>query len=183
MEKYGRKFPVSLLSIEFYAIESEKNKEDDNLLYDALVNTVVKTCAINSPDQDDLKYFLSRLEGIRDSLKGSGEGVAKGKDVKTFGSSYLKYLTNLSIDSTLLKMTGYDMAAAARLYCEIDRDDVQKLVDEYVTGKSEENLVLMESSMYGFGGSYADDSGAKGPQKSFDLNSAEGLNALKGLGF
>ena len=105
---------------------------------------------------------------------------------KSFGSSYMEYLHGLSVDSAILKMVGYDITAATALYCDIDREDTMQLVSEYFSGAAEENLVRMESSMYGNGGKYKDDGKSDkslGKGSSHDINTPEGFANLKAMGF
>ena len=184
MERYGYRYPVSLLAVEVYSIASEKAGQDDQALYDSLVTTVTQVCKVSDPKEEDLRYFVSRLEKIRDNIKKEESETPKKpkKPVKSFGTSYLEYLQGLSIDAVILKMTNYNIDSASKLYCELDMDDVKALVDQYVTGQSEQNLIFMEGPMYGFGSSYEGDSKSSN-ESSYDLSSPEGIGALRGLGF
>jgi len=95
----------------------------------------------------------------------------------------MDYIGGLPIDAALLRMVNYDIDAAEKLYCTIDRDDVVQLVKDYIKGRMEENLVRMEASMYGFGGSYKEDKQESSKEKGIDLSTKEGVAALKSLGF
>lgn len=178
----GRRFPVSLLALEYYAVETQKCESDDEL-FDVFMRVVVDFCGVTSPTDDDLNYFVSRLESIRSEVSPEPQ-TPKTKPRKSFGTSYDQYLQKLTLDSTILRMVNYDVDAAKRIYCEMDRDDAMKLVGDYVTGLMEEGLLQLEASMYGFGGRYKDDKGGKSnPVKTHDLTTDEGKAALKRLGF
>jgi len=165
------------MALEAYSINSEKTTTDQEL-FDVLVTTISKHCKIRNPTDDDITYFMDRLKEIKEEIAGNAKQLMP--QGKTFGSAYMDYVSELPIDGALLKMVNYDIDAAEKLYCTIDREDVVSLVKEYIKGKAEENLVNMEAAMYGFGGSYADD---KKESKGMDISSEQGAAALKSLGF
>lgn len=180
MHAYGRRFPVPLMALECYALGSEKAGSDQELL-DVLVSTISTHCKISAPKESDIDYFLTRLKEIKAEIsENSAEEMVKGK---TFGSAYMDYISKLPVDAALLKMVNYDIGAAEKLYCNIDRDDVIQLVRDYIRGKAEENLVSMEASMYGFGGHYEKDKKDSGGSKGIDISTEAGAAALKSLGF
>jgi hypothetical protein len=127
------------------------------------------------------------LNDIREEVAPSAKASETKVSKKSFGTSYDEYLQRLTLDSTVLRMVGYDVDAARRIYCEMDRDDAMKLIGEYVTGLMEEGLLRLEASMYGFGGKYKEDKGGpssgEGQTKHHDLTTDEGKAALRRLGF
>ena len=181
----GRRFPVSLLALEYYAVETQKCESEDEL-FDVFMKVVVDFCGVSSPNDEDLNYFVERLNTIRTETERSAPLSDKAPR-KSFGTSYDSYLQRLTLDSTVLRMVGYDVNAAHRIYCEMDRDDAMKLIGDYVTGLMEEGLLQLEASMYGFGGKYKDDKGGPGQTdgqtKTHDLTTDEGKAALRRLGF
>lgn len=180
MHAHGRRFPVPLMALEAYAMDSE-NAETDQELFDVLMVTLSKHCKVSKPTDDDINYFVSRLGKLKEEIEGnSAEESTHGK---TFGSAYMDYISDLPIDGALLKMVHYDIDAAEKLYCDIDRDDAVQLVKDYIKGKAEENLVKMEASMYGMGGSYEEDKGPKKKDKGVDISTEEGAAQLRALGF
>ena len=180
MHVAGRRFPVPLVALESYSINAS-TAESDEQLFDVLITTMSKYCNVTDPQDDDIEYFLSRLKEVREEIKDNDpEEKTKGK---TFGTAYLEYISGLSIDAVLLRMVNYDINAAEKLYCTMDRTDVVALVDDYVKGRMEENLVNMEAAMYGFGGGYKSDKQSKGKSKGVPINSAEGMAQLAALGF
>ena len=182
MHTYGRRFPVPLMALESYALDSEKADSDEEL-FNVLLTTLSKHCKVVAAEDDDIDYFLSRLKSIKEEIsENSSDEKTRGK---TFGSAYMDYISSLPVDGALLKMVNYDIDSAEKLYCTIDRDDVVQLVKDYIKGKAEENLVRMEASMYGFGGHYEEEKVDKkgGGGKGVDISTEEGVAALKSLGF
>ena len=182
--KYGRRFPVSLMALEAYAIEVEGATED-NEIYDALVRVLAKACDVKSPDKLDIEYLIERITEVGKELADNkkDDGKKEGKPKKSFGTSYMEYLHGLSVDSAILKMVNYDITAATALYCDIDRDDVIRLIREFFSGVAEENLVNMEANMYGTGNSYKGDKGGKKENEStHDISTPEGFANLKAMG-
>lgn len=181
---YGRRFPVPLLSLEVYS-KNIQGAVTDTEVYNVLTDILSSVCKIKDPDKGDVEYFIKRLQLIDESLsKPSAQGREAGRPKRSFGTSFSAHLEGLSLDSALLKMTGYNMDAASRLYCETDRDDVMALVSDYFSGRGEENLVAMEATLYGSGNSYKEDKGTKNSNAStHDLQTKEGVSALKSMGF
>jgi hypothetical protein len=152
-------------------------------LEDLLCGILHSFCSVEKPSDDDLNYFVDRLKAIQEEIKDRVPGSSK-KASKSFGTSYHEYISKLSIDSTILRMTGYNFDAAKRIYCELDRDDAMKLVTEYINGSMEESLLTLEACMYGMGGSYKNDGGGnKGADKVHDLSTEEGKAAARAMGF
>lgn len=180
----GRRFPISLLAVETYAIHVGSAVTDDEL-FDLFVSIVTEICGVTNPTTEDIHYFVGRLQEIQDELSEPQAVVEKGPK-KGWGSSYVEFLQKLSLDSVILRMVGYDFDAAKKLYCDLDRADTMKLVRDYTSGLMQEGLMLLESTMYGFGNSYSQD---KGKGRTFDsanahdLRTPEGVAALRRLGF
>lgn len=181
MHAYGRRFPIPLMALEAYAIDSEGATTDQEL-FDVLMVTLSKHCKVTKPQDEDIAYFLERLKGIKGEIEeNSEEEVNHGK---TFGSAYMAYIGALPIDGAILQMVGYDIDSAEKLYCDLDRDDAVQLVKDYIKGKTEENLVRLEASMYGMGGKYEEDKGGSTKKdKGVDISTEEGAAQLRALGF
>jgi len=180
MHAYGRRFPIPLMALEAYAIDSEGATTDQEL-FDVLMVTVSKYCKVPKPTDDDITYFLERLQKLKTEIaQNASEDSNNGK---SFGTAYMDYIADLPIDGALLKMVHYDIGAAEKLYCDIDRDDVVQLVKDYIKGKAEENLVKMEAAMYGMGGSYEGDKPEEKKEKGIDISTEEGAAAMRALGF
>ena len=180
--KHGRRFPVSLMALEVYS-KSMMDASTDNEIYDVLITTLASSCKVLDPTKEDVDYFIKRLTEIHEDMGEKDEKGGVGSKSKTFGSSFTEYLNGLSIDATLLKMTSYDMDAASKLYCDLDRDDVISLVSDYFSGRAEENLVAMEAALYGSGNSYKKDSFTdRGDVVSHDLATPEGIASIRSMG-
>lgn len=183
----GRRFPISLLAVETYAVHVGEAITDDEL-FDLFVSIVTEICGLTNPTTDDIHYFVSRLQEIQDELAETPETLEKGPK-KGWGSSYVEFLQKLSLDSVILRMVGYDFDAAKKLYCDLDRADTMKLVRDYTSGLMQEGLMLLESTMYGFGNSYSEDKNKDRGQSSdsnskvHDIRTPAGLAALRQLGF
>jgi hypothetical protein len=181
----GRRFPISLLAVETYAVHIEDAKTDDEL-FDLFVSIVTEICGVPRPTTEDVHYFVERLQEIQKELTESIDTPSKGTK-KGWGTNYIEFLQKLSLDSVILRMVGYDFEAAKKLYCDLDRTDTLKLVRDYTSGLMQEGLMLLESTMYGFGNSYAEDKGrgqaSQGNVKTHDIRTPEGLAALRRLGF
>jgi len=194
--KKGRRFPISLLALETYSNGHHDGITEDER-FDLFISVLTEICGVVRPGEDDLAYFLERLQAIHNEIQAEVESqqhvVAPKKPEIGFGTSYTDYISKLSFDSTVLRMTGYDYSAARKIYCELDRDDTMKLIKEYVTGLMEQSRVNLESSMYGFGNSYKNDTsassspgppGPSGPNVIVhDINTEEGKAALRRCGF
>jgi hypothetical protein len=180
----GRRFPISLLAVETYAIHVGGAVTDDEL-FDLFVSIVTEICGVTNPTTEDIHYFVGRLQEIQEEITSGPDSARKGAK-KGWGSSYVEFLQKMSLDSVILRMVGYDFDAAKKLYCDLDRSDTMKLVRDYTSGLMQEGLMLLESTMYGFGNSYSED---KGRGKAFDsanahdLRTPEGVAALRRLGF
>jgi len=180
MHTYGRRFPVPLMALEAYAMDSE-NASTDQELFDVLVTTLSKHCKVVKPTDGDINYFLDRLKKLKTEIEENS--LEDSNNGKSFGTAYMDYISELPIDGALLKMVHYDIDAAEKLYCDLDRDDAVTLVKDYIKGKAEENLVKMEAAMYGMGGSYEEDKAEKNKDKGIDISTEEGAAALRALGF
>ena len=181
----GRRFPISLLAVETYAVHVGEAVTDDEL-FDLFVSIVTEICGVSSPSTDDIHYFVERLQEIQKELSETPDTSAKGPK-KGWGTNYVEFLQKLSLDSVILRMVGYDFDAAKKLYCDLDRSDTMKLVRDYTSGLMQEGLMLLESTMYGFGNSYSEDKGrgqsSSSNSRVHDINKPEGLAALRRLGF
>lgn len=175
----GRRFPIPLLALETYSIQAGSTQTADELLR-LFMMIASEICHVKAPSDDDIDYFVQRLQGVQDELK---ELEEPSETTKSFGTAFQEYLNKLTIDSTILRMTGYDFEAARKIYCELDRDDAMKLVNEYVSGLMQEGLLNLESAMYGQGGSYKDDVKSKPKANVHDLTTEEGRASLRSFGF
>jgi len=175
-----RRFPVPILAFEKYEIYS-RGKESDEEVILAACQVLEECCDILKPSPEDLTYFSGRIQKVaEDYRKQENKNPSIGSKV-SFNTSFAKYMQEINLDVMVMKMCNYDYTEAERMYCKLDRDDAIDLVRDYIADRMEFHQVMMEASMYGFGGSYKNDKGKA--SKTFDLDSDEGFAALKSAGF
>lgn len=181
-----RRFPVPLLAVETYSIQHEfVTSEEDFIAMCCYV--LADVCKVKNPDADDIEYFLERIaekDGEGEEPPGpSKEG--KSKDSRSFGTEFHKYLGKITLDRTIMMMVGYDYEAARRIYCELDKADARLLYKDYLDGLREKGILYLDAVLYGMGGSYKGDKKSSSDVESVkhDLNTAEGMAALRSFGF
>lgn len=171
----SHRFPVPLLALERFAdLQQALDTES------ALLTTLTTCCGIQKPDDADLTYFVERLAEITEAKPDTPP--PKGPDKKSLGTSYFNALSDLPVDHLLLAAVGYDYAKAEYLYCRADRTVAMAVLDTYVKLQAEHFNYVFECAMYGFGGSYKDDSAP--PEGAIDLRNVDdpvaALDALFG---
>jgi len=173
------RFPISLLAMEKYEELSTQCKTDEEHLIASCV-VMKEFCGVGDPEEEDITYFASRLSSIVEDID---KEVKKKKERVSFGTSYAKYIGGARVDLLLTRMCNYDYDRAKYLYSKVDRDHCLDLIRDFITQQMEFNQVLMEASMYGFGGKYKDDKQRPTADASHDLNSEQGMAALQKMGF
>jgi len=181
---YERKFPLTMLFLELLqASISEKEAEEltaDQLL-PLILECLVKSGLKEKAKKSDADYVIDRLTSMMQEAQPTGDGAPPSKK-QTFASSYSAWAAALEPDALCLAASSFDYFQAERLYKEVDKEDVIWLADQYLRAEWEKIKVGFESVVYGFGGSYKDDSsGGSGGADTYDLTkeSAKGLAALK----
>jgi len=182
--KYVYRFPISLLCLEMY-VELSQGITDEASALEVFSRVLIKSCGIREPTEEDVVYFMGRLEQINKDIQKENEKFnIKESSMRTFGSSYRDYIRDIPFDRILMQMTNYDLIAANRLYTELDRDDIMPMIAEYVKGKIEAGILQLDSCLYGFGGSYKEDQSAgKENVIVHDLQTEEGRAAMRSFGF
>lgn len=187
ISKFSRRFNISMLALEYYSMSVENLQEDERLIH-CILDTLKNVCGVGNPSQEDVNYFIDRLKEFKDKLE-KHEGPEEPS--RSFGTSYLAYLQELSSEAAIWDMVDFNPKAAAYLYCEADKEDVDNLLRTYVRRQNEFNLLAMEATLYGSGNHYKEDNPSKGSQpqpqeqlgtKVYDINSKEGLARLRSLG-
>jgi hypothetical protein len=176
-----RRFNLSLRSVQAYIeITQENDKEGDPV--DQAVRVLTGFCGVVAPAEEDLDYFVERIQGLAKEMEDlEGESKPSRKN-PSFGSSYQTFLQGADVETTIFRMTGYNYDQSKIIYCKMDRDDALSLVRDYLRHQSELNLVSMESSMYGFGGSYKKDTQEKA-SNVVNLETKQGVDNLRQFGF
>lgn len=103
---------------------------------------------------------------------------------KSFGTSFAEWLGGLSATESCLYLADYDIAKALKYYWEEDFLIVQEAIKVKSACASQQSLIALEASMYGFGGKYADDSGGSNANETIiDLSDPSAKEALAAFGF
>jgi hypothetical protein len=156
------RFPVSLAAKARYISSAA---QDIDITAARLV--LIAYCKITSPDDDDIKYFLERVfepEKILDNdMPKPAESKKKATDSSTkkkgsaFQQKYIDFLDTRDIEALLLLMSEYDYNKARNWYCERDKDVTRTALAVFLRDTLERHTVLLEASLFGFGGSYEDE--------------------------
>lgn len=149
----SRKFKVPMLCYEYISEQIQSLEGDNEEGYlEIYCKALEDICKVN-PTDDNLNYLI---EVLTTSSQVSESKPASSKGSKGFCSSFYNYFFDLQSDKMLLQICGYDIDKAYKLYCEEDREDVLALIDSYVSRTQQDQTVLLESCVYGFGGSMED---------------------------
>jgi hypothetical protein len=80
------------------------------------------------------------------------------KKTKTLWSSFNQFMSSLDSSRVLLWACGFDYEKAEYLYTKVDRSIANQVIADFVSIQQEQNILLLESTMYGFGGKYSEES-------------------------
>lgn len=111
----------------------------------------------------------------------AGKQEPKGKlTAVTMGTQFNQWVASLQVRE-LLAVFSTSYQEASHLYCEVDFEDVNELLNLRLQREAHKALYQMEQVMYGMGGKYKGDRGgsssSSGP--AHDLKSADGRAAAK----
>lgn len=123
---------------------------------------------------------LSRIEYYRNRDDTPKE--IKISRSKTLGTGYADWLSQLDGSQICLYLANYDPAKAYHMYWHDEIRWVEEAVRTRSKQDSELGVLRMEAVMYGMGGHYTGDT-ASSKGETFDLNSGQGVDLLKQLGF
>lgn len=138
---------------------------------------------------DDLSSrFVQRVERLAKTKSEEPETTGLGepsKPKRTLGASLQEWTQSLDPTGICLYLADYDPERAHRLYWWVEADLLELTLHSKLRFESTKQINLFEASMYGFGGKYAGDEGSSSESddssETFDLNTAEGRNALSGF--
>ena len=175
-------FPISL-GIERHLINAiqQATENDDS---DVLIATIVKDafCLVYPADKVNTqlpaltKVVIKHIE----ALNAGTDSVSRTKvHTQSLGTQYAQWLSGLDASQACLMLANYDLDKARAWYWYVSTEIISAALKIKAEQISHDVLASMEASLYGFGGKYNDDGGGQG----FDLNSSEGLDALKACGF
>jgi hypothetical protein len=173
--KFKSSLVVSLLALETYHTRAIGCESTEDLLV-VVYSVLQECCGIENPTEENLLEFTSRLQKIsEEAVKDPQKVPVKSKG---FSTNFYKYLSELSLQNTLMLMTGFDFERARVIYCDLDRDEAIALIKDFTSGMLEQGILSFEAALYGGGNSYKEDSG-----EVKQLDTSESLKMLQGLGF
>ena len=163
-----------MLAVEFYA-KYCKSATTETALRGLLEQVINQYCGVEKPNQEDLAYFITRLE----ELNQVGATAKGGVQSRSFNTSYLAFINKLDITSLLGLMTDFDIEKMRSLYCKVDFKHTKLLMKSFIEHRLEENVVAFEAQLYGSGNKYKGD----GEVKPVDVETSQGRAKLASMGF
>lgn len=176
LKELDQKFPISLLTIEYYGENMVEGLTDEGIAQ-VLTNTLKHTCGLDNPLERDYAHLQNKLQEAHDSFPTESPETSPTK--KTFRSSYTAWLRATNTIEMLGKMTNYNLGSMRDLYCKTDFQVTLDLIANFTKGLWEDHLVAYEAFMYAQGGHYAGDGGGQ----TIDANSPAAIDALARMGF
>lgn len=173
---YHHRFPVPLLAIERFSELRQQHTDGSQILESVVIPVLVECCGVSKPTEQDVEYFLGRLEQIVQQSNSLPQSAPPNTG-RTLGSSFADSLRGLDTSELILYMCGFDFHKAKYVYTQLDRDVAIKMLDTFIELKLQENHLLFESCLYGFGNRYESD---RGPTEVVDVN-LDDENDLKHL--
>jgi hypothetical protein len=130
------------------------------------------------------EHLVSRVLARIEELQKPQEQTKSGRTKKSFGTAFSEWLAGLSGTESCLYLANYDIEKALHLYWQEDLLLVQDAIKAKTAQDSQNSLIQLEASMYGFGGRYSDD--AKDDANTInldDVNASDIQGMLGGFGF
>jgi hypothetical protein len=158
--KAHRPFAIPLLAFERFSELRQQLTNEAKVLESVVIPTLVECCSIVDPTEQDIEYFLERLERVGKEANSLSD-APKPSYARTLGSAYAGALRKLDTAGLILYMCAYDFNKANYVYTKLDRDIALEMVDSFLELKAQENNLLFESCLYGFGGKYTTDGEAE----------------------
>lgn len=163
--RFERRFPVPFLAFEHLGHLIDQGTDQIAALHGVLVTC----CGRSSPVEADYEYLLGRIESYQKVLDDKPDvDPYAPPPTPTLGHSLRNYLQDLSTEQLILVMCSGDHAAAQRLYCEVDRDDVTEMLKAFTRWQTEKHHALYEACLYAAGGHYKDDEQASSGASATD---------------
>jgi hypothetical protein len=154
--QFEQRFPIPLIAFEHLTAKSSLSPEDLTL------EVLSACCGKPNPTQEDIGYFLAVIQQesttaqqVIDEAPSAEAATAKAK---TLGAAFQQFLQTLDSARILLWACGYDYQRAEYLYTKVDRSIANQIIEDFLKILHEQNTYLFEAGLYGFGGSYKNDS-------------------------
>lgn len=179
-EKYTRKFNVSLLAFErvWSLFTSQEGEATQESVSDAYVQVANELCGLSTPTQEDLDYLVSRV--IEASKSAENKKANPSGSKRTFSSEFYKMVAQQPIYDLLYQMCQYNFEEVRYVYTMMDRDDALHMLDVYLLRIQHDQQILLESSVYGAGGSFGEGSKAD-VEVDLTTNSPSAISQLKSI--
>lgn len=181
------KVQVSYLFLETISALAEKMQEStvEEVLVAALIRLGFKKGELTS---EEIQSICDRLAEIKShdeaiaSKSAGGRDPSSGGGKKSFGQDYVKHMSKLGTAEKCLVTCGYDVDAARRMYCEVDKLIADAAITTYFENRWQELKTGFEACVFGFGGNMDGAADA-----DHDMTSEEGMksaaHALRSMGF
>ena len=172
--RFSQRFPVSLLALESLTNLSDLPADE------AIPKILSECCGVQEPVEEDLVYLLGVLE---EEAKKTNENnktppaAPTTKKTKTLWSSFNQFMSGLDSSRVLLWACGFDYKRAEYLYTKVDRSIANQIIADFVSMQQEQNILLLEATMYGFGGKYSEESESENTVDATEM----GADALRKL--
>lgn len=186
-QNYPPKFPRISLSFGIEKAILDQLKEE--VTAQQFTQIVLSSYALVYPDDVVLKLeesLVSRvLARIEELQKPSDKPTKTGRPKKSFGASFSEWLAGLSGTESCLYLSDYDIEKALHFYWQEDLMLVQEAIKAKSTQDSQNSLIQLEASMYGFGGKYSEDSSSEDANtiNLDDMDPSDIQGMLGGFGF
>lgn len=175
--RFEQRFPVPLLAIERLAALEQLPPEQ------SIPQVLKDCCGVVKPDEDDLRYFLERINEVVEQKAEDKPEVnpdIKVKPTKTLGTSFSNFLGKLDTPRILLWACGWDFEKAQYWYTQVDRTITMQMIEDFLAVQHERNTYQFETVLYGFGGGYKDDTQEESTEDWSNLDAAGLMKALMG---
>lgn len=129
-----------------------------------ILEEAARRSGVSVPLTDEqVSYLVSRLAD--EVVAPSGGAEKQKKKQRGFGDFWLDHYSGVRPEEMCLVLSGMDIERADRLYCEEDKEDVVRLYGLFLRSKIEDNRLLYEGPLMGFGGSYGTQPSAEADTK------------------
>lgn len=181
--KFERRFPIPILAYERLEIlVSEEDYDTDNgeevvKMYIAIME---ECCGVSDPEEADITYFLTTVNATfntPEKPKPASEGKnGPAKKKKGYATDFYKMIEEQDTASLILNAVGFDYKKAEYLYCVADRTEALLVVEKYLDRLQQDHRIMLESSVYGFGGDMGDSNDAA--ETKVDIATGEGAKGM-----
>ena len=149
-------FPIPLLAFE--RIDALRHLAPEQVIGQVLA----ECCNKPKPTPEEITYFIRRVQGEVSQAEqqiAPSESISTHTTSRTLGTSFNKLVSSMDTSRLLLWACNWDYQKAKYLYTQVDKTIAKQVVDDFLKVTQETNTYTFEATLYGFGGSYTEDSG------------------------